>query len=155
MTIQLAQYGAHAVPLEPVKHMPDRSIGKCYGTKAFFLNRLIIQKLLEQMEQRLLVDELGTTMPIHLLQVSKNLVLHVDGQSFISPDFVKPGQQILAIAVSVHHEIQFDVRPLDQPQPFERKIRAPDHSVFPRAIVDMYHFSMKKTGATNRTNVDF
>ena len=70
---------------------------------------LVGQEFLKDVEQGLVVDELGRVVLVKLVEVEQHFLLYVFDQFGIVPEFVEPGFQVAAVAVAVHLQVEFDV----------------------------------------------
>ncbi len=61
------------------------------------------------MEQGLEVDELGGLVRVDFLEKVEHVGLHVAHEVVIDPDFVKPFEQVVAVALIGDLHVEFDV----------------------------------------------
>ena len=122
MFSNLGKHGAQAVALEVEQRAPDRSLLERRLLDQRLFRRLVGQKVAEQVEQSLEIDELGSGVSVAGLERTQNFLSHVLGQAGIVPQLVEPGQQVLAIAIAIDDQIEFDVWRVTQSKSVDREI---------------------------------
>ena len=106
---------------------------------------LIGQELLKDVEERLVVDELGGVVLVELREVVQHFRLHVLDQLRVVPQLIEPGLQVAAVAVAVHFQVQFDVVPvLAKTQAAHGEVGTADHRVLHLAMRDVIHLAVQK-----------
>ncbi len=86
MFFDFGQHGAQAIGLEIEHRAPDRSL-----LDQRLLRCLAGQEVVEQVKQRLEIDELGSSVSVAGLECAQHFVSHILGQTGVAPHLIKPG----------------------------------------------------------------
>jgi len=154
MLFDFREHGAEAVALEVEQHSPDGRLLKRCSFEECILLLPVDQTLTEEVEERLEVDELGRCMGIACLQRSQDFPPDVLGQVRVGPEFIEPSQQVFAVAIAVHDEVEFQVWRTAKTEAVDGEVRAADQRVRTATVIDMEQLAVQEAGAPYRLDLD-
>ena len=115
-----------------------------------------IEKIAEEMEECEVIDELRWLIRVELSQIVQHILFHVLDQILVVPHFREPLLKLLAVAITVNDEVQFDiVASTTQAETSDGEIGATENRVFHSAGSDVIHLSVKQVRLFDGFDVDF
>ena len=141
------------IALERVEHFPHFRFQKRGALECVVHVLGAFEFIAEQMEQREEVDELRRVRGSQAPEVGKDLLFHVLGECFMSPDFIEPVLEILAITVGVNDEVQFDVAVRPEAKTGDCEVRASQDGIGSIPVFDMVGFAVEEIGLADRADL--
>ena len=107
----------------------------------------VAEELLEEVEERLVVDELRGVVLVELLEVVEDVLLHVLHESVVAPKLVEPLLEFLTVAVAVHDEVQLDVvAGMAEAETAHREVGTAENGVLHASGGDVIHLAVQEVG---------
>ena len=135
----------HPVLLKLEERLPNLRLEKT--RLAEFGVRLagIAEERLEDVEERLVVDEFRRVVLVELLEVFENVLLHVLHERIVAPKLIEPLLEFLPVAVAIDDEIQLDVVVAHaEPEAAHGEVGASENRVLHAGRGDVIHFPVEQ-----------